>query len=34
MRREASISQENLALSAGVDRSYLGKVERGRERPT
>jgi len=33
MRREARISQESLALSAGVDRSYLGKVERGEGAP-
>lgn len=33
MRREASISQESLALSAGVDRSYLGKIERGEGAP-
>lgn len=28
-RKEASISQEGLALLAGVDRSYVGRVERG-----
>jgi transcriptional regulator with XRE-family HTH domain len=29
LRVERDISQENLALSAGVDRSYVGRVERG-----
>lgn len=33
MRREAGISQEGLALAAGVDRSYLGKLERGEGAP-
>lgn len=33
MRREAKISQENLALLAGVDRSYVGKLERGQGAP-
>lgn len=33
MRREAKISQENLALRAGVDRSYMGKLERGEGAP-
>ncbi|RVU43360.1 helix-turn-helix domain-containing protein [Rubrivivax rivuli] len=33
MRREAKISQENLALLAGVDRSYMGKLERGQGAP-
>lgn len=28
-RLEKNISQERLALLAGVDRSYLGRVERG-----
>lgn len=28
-RLEKKVSQENLALAAGVDRSYLGRVERG-----
>lgn len=32
-RREAKISQENLALRAGVDRSYMGKLERGEGSP-
>lgn len=29
LRLKNRISQENLALSAEVDRSYLGRVERG-----
>ncbi len=33
MRREVNISQENLALLAGVDRSYMGKLERGQGAP-
>jgi transcriptional regulator with XRE-family HTH domain len=28
-RLEKDISQEHLALLAGIDRSYLGRVERG-----
>jgi transcriptional regulator with XRE-family HTH domain len=28
-RLEQNVSQEQLALMAGVDRSYLGRVERG-----
>ena len=30
IRRARGLSQEQLAYSAGVDRSYLGKVERGK----
>lgn len=29
VRLERGVSQESLALLAGVDRSYLGRVERG-----
>jgi transcriptional regulator with XRE-family HTH domain len=29
-----SISQERLAFDSGVDRSYLGGMERGEENPT
>lgn len=32
-RLEKEISQEGLALAAGVDRSYLGRVERGDNNP-
>lgn len=28
-RRKQSISQENLALIAGIDRSYMSRIERG-----
>lgn len=33
LRREAKISQETLALMASVDRSYMGKLERGQGAP-
>lgn len=29
LRRAAKMSQDNLALHADVDRSYLGRIERG-----
>jgi len=29
MRKKANLSQEDLALSAGLDRSYIGGIERG-----
>lgn len=32
-RMDRQISQEELALVAGVDRSYLGRVERGDNNP-
>lgn len=34
IRVEAGISQEQLAVDAGVDRTYVGRVERGIENPT
>lgn len=34
IRVTKGISQERLAADAGVDRSYLGGVERGEENPT
>ena len=30
IRRTRGLSQEQLPYSAGIDRSYLGKVERGK----
>ncbi|MDO9475393.1 MAG: helix-turn-helix transcriptional regulator [Pseudohongiella sp.] len=29
LRKAAGISQERLALACGLDRSYLGRIERG-----
>ena len=34
LRVEREISQERLAFDSGVDRSYLGGMERGEENPT
>ena len=34
LRVERSVSQERLAFDAGVDRSYVGGMERGEENPT
>ena len=34
IRVAKGIAQERLAFDAGVDRSYLGGVERGEENPT
>jgi transcriptional regulator with XRE-family HTH domain len=34
LRTERDISQERLAFDSGVDRSYLGGMERGEENPT
>jgi transcriptional regulator with XRE-family HTH domain len=29
IREEMNLSQEQLAVNAGIDRSYMGRVERG-----
>jgi transcriptional regulator with XRE-family HTH domain len=34
LRVERALSQERLALEAGIDRSYIGRVERGMENVT
>lgn len=34
LRVERALSQERLALEAGIDRSYVGRVERGEENVT
>jgi transcriptional regulator with XRE-family HTH domain len=34
LRSRAGYAQERFALDAGVDRSYLGKLERGEATPT
>lgn len=34
IRVAQNVSQERLAFDAGVDRSYLGGLERGEENPT
>lgn len=34
LRVEQALSQERLALEAGIDRSYIGRVERGMENVT
>lgn len=34
LRKERGLSQEALARLAGVDRSYMGKIERGLNSPT
>ncbi|MGG0570059.1 helix-turn-helix transcriptional regulator [Priestia flexa] len=33
-RLERSISQENLAFGAGLDRTFVSLLERGKRRPT
>jgi len=33
-RLQAQVSQEGLALASGVERSYLGRIERGHSMPT
>ena len=34
LRKKAAISQEDLALLADLDRSYVGGLERGERNPT
>lgn len=34
LREEQNIKQEQLALSAGIERSYMGAIERGERNPT
>jgi transcriptional regulator with XRE-family HTH domain len=34
LRVKQGLSQEALAVDAGVDRSYVGRIERGIENPT
>lgn len=34
LRKEKDMTQEDLAFKAGVDRSYMGFVERGERNPT
>lgn len=33
-RRKKKLSQEKIAILAGVDRSYYSKIERGENKPT
>lgn len=34
LRKDKDVSQEQLALTAGIERSYLGSIERGERSPT
>ncbi len=34
LRVKRALSQEALAVDAGIDRSYVGRIERGVENPT
>lgn len=34
LRERAAISQEDLALQAGLDRTYISGIERGRRNPS
>lgn len=34
IRKAKGISQEKLAILAGVDRSFVGRIERGKANPT
>jgi transcriptional regulator with XRE-family HTH domain len=34
LRVQCAVSQENLAVDAGIDRTYVSRLERGLENPT
>jgi transcriptional regulator with XRE-family HTH domain len=34
LRVQREVSQENLAVDAGIDRTYVSRIERGLENPT
>jgi transcriptional regulator with XRE-family HTH domain len=34
LRKDRGLSQEGLAASAGIDRAYMGGLERGRRNPS
>ncbi len=34
LRKQKGLSQERLALNAGIERSYMGLIERGKGNPT
>ena len=34
LRKEKNLTQEDLAFEVGIDRSYMGFVERGEKNPT
>ena len=34
LRKELNMTQEDLAFKVGVDRSYMGFIERGEKNPT
>lgn len=34
LRNEKNISQEKLAIEAGIERSYMGAIERGERNPS
>ncbi|RLC70352.1 MAG: XRE family transcriptional regulator [Chloroflexi bacterium] len=34
LRKRCGLSQELLALKAGIDRTYIGRIERGKANPT
>lgn len=33
-RKDAKLSQENLALAAGIERNYVSLIERGKNQPS